>query len=151
MIVVICRNTDSLAIANTTNSIVVLGDIPEMLNNSFINTEQKIMQIIIDMIMNILHRFIGLLIRYKIINPMMDISIVLAVDTSAPLISNSALKITTLLTIIKSVKLAGNALYNTFVINFPCIGFLLFSKARKNAGIPIVNILINDICDGFNG
>ena len=29
--------------------------------------------------------------------------------------------------------------------------FLFGSSARKNAGIPIVNILINDTCDGSSG
>ena len=95
--------------------------------------------------------FIGALILYKIINPTIAKSIVAAVDMSVELTSNVLPNMTRAATARASVNAAGSAFNSTFVRKCPLIIFLFGSRARKNAGTPIVNILINDTCDGSNG
>ena len=50
-----------------------------------------------------------------------------------------------------SVSAAGMAFRQTLVRKCPLIIFLFGSSARKNAGMPIVNILIRDTCEGSSG
>ena len=88
--------------------------------------------------------FIGLLILYKIINPTIDKSIVHAVDISVSFTSNTCPNTTSAPTTNTSVIPAGSAFIKTFVRKLPCIMFLFGCNAKKNAGIPIVNILISE-------
>ena len=59
--------------------------------------------------------------------------------------------IVTIVTTIKSVIPVGRALSTTLRRKSPLIRLLLGCNARKNAGIPIVNIPRNDNCVGYNG
>ena len=88
--------------------------------------------------------FIGALILYKIINPTIAKSIVAAVDISVELTSNVLPNMTRAATARASVNAAGSAFNSTFVRKCTLIIFLFGYRARKNAGTPIVNILIND-------
>ena len=54
-------------------------------------------------------------------------------------------------TTIKSVSPVGSAFNTTLRRKSPLIRLLLGCNARKNAGIPIVNIPRNDNCVGYNG
>ena len=81
----------------------------------------------------------------------MDNSIVAAVEISAELTPNVRPNMTSAPTASTSVSAAGSAFKNTFVRKCPLIIFLFGSSARKNAGTPIVNILISEICDGSSG
>ena len=78
-------------------------------------------------------------------------SIVAAVEISVEFTSNVRPKITNAPTASASVSAAGRAFKNTFVRKCPLIIFLFGSRARKNAGTPMVNILISDICEGSSG
>ena len=95
--------------------------------------------------------FIGALILYRIINPTIASSMVAAVEMSVESTPKVRPKTTRAPTASASVTAAGSAFRNTFVRKCPLMIFLFGSRARKNAGTPIVNILISEICDGSNG
>ena len=98
--------------------------------------------------MNLLN---GWLILIIIMKPTTAISNVEAVAISVDGILKTCPHITSADTAKKSVNPAGNAFNSTFPRKWPLILDLLGSSASKNPGIPIVNILINDTCDGING
>ena len=66
-------------------------------------------------------------------------------------ISNTLPHITIANTAMTSVNPPGNAFISTFLRKSPLILCLLGSSANKNPGIPIVNILTNEICAGSSG
>ena len=93
----------------------------------------------------------GSQILNKIINPTMARSIVPAVEMSVSPSPNVCPKTAMAATASTSVRPAGRAFNTTFVRKCPLITSLFGWNARKNPGIPIVNILISEICDGCNG
>ena len=95
--------------------------------------------------------FIGLLILKRIIKPTIASRSVEAVEISSLLNPKTRPKTVRKPTKRTSVKPAGSAFKNTLVRKCPCIIFLLGSIASKNAGIPIVNIPIREICEGSSG
>ena len=95
--------------------------------------------------------FIGALILYRIMNPTMASSMVAAVEISVEFTPKVLPKTTSAPTAAASVIAAGSAFRNTFVRKCPLMIFLFGYIARKNAGIPIVNILISEIWDGSSG
>ena len=127
------------------NSNIQLADIPLNANKSLKNIPHIRNAIRFPTRTIALYLFIGSLILNNTIKPIMHNSIVAAVATSAEDRPNTFPHHTMAPTAIKSVSPAGNALRKTLIINFPLIRLLLGSMARKNAGIPIVNPLINDI------
>ena len=88
---------------------------------------------------------------YRIMMPTIASRMVQEVDRSGPLTRNSLQKITRRLITVKSVSPAGSALYMTLFRKWPWIRFRLNSSDMTNAGMPIVNMLISDICDGSSG
>ena len=93
----------------------------------------------------------GSLILIKIINPTTASNSVAAVAISADGSEKTSPHITSAPTTKTSVSPAGSAFNKTFLINFPLIRSLFGSNASKNPGIPIVNILINEMCAGSRG
>ena len=87
----------------------------------------------------------------KIINPTIASNMVAAVAISSDGSPNTLPHTTSAAIARASVSPAGRAFKNTFLRNFPSILLPLDSMARKNAGIPILNMLISDICDGSSG
>ena len=131
--------------ANTTNSITHFVVIPVIANRSLRKILQNRSPTIHPPRITPRSTFIGALIVYRIINPTMDNSIVAAVEISAELTPNVRPNMTSAPTASTSVSAAGSAFKNTFVRKCPLIIFLFGSSARKNAGTPIVNILISEI------
>ena len=74
-----------------------------------------------------------------------------AVEIHTGSISNTCPKTTRELTLIKVVIPAGVAILKTLPKKVPLIKLVLGSKESTKDGIPMVNILIKVICDGFNG
>ena len=95
--------------------------------------------------------FKGVLIRNRIINPTIASRNVAATEMSTSATLNVLPKTTSAAMAKKSVRAAGIALNTTLRRKFPSILRWLASIARKNAGIPILNILISEICEGCRG
>ena len=74
-----------------------------------------------------------------------------AVETSVLFRFKVTPQITNAPTTIISVSPPGTAFSITFMMIFPLIRFLFSSRASKKDGSPIVNKLINVICDGSKG
>ena len=87
----------------------------------------------------------------KIMNPTSPTRMVQAVEMHTGSISNTCPKTTKELTLIKVVIPAGAAILKTLPKNVPLIKFLFGSRESTKDGMPMVNILISVICDGFNG
>ena len=145
------RNTGSVIIAKITISIANRLDISVFANKWLTKSIQNSQPITMDATRIACGTVIGFAILYKIIKPTIATRIVHEVETHAASTPNSRQKITSPLTTAKSVSPAGSAFTSTFVRKCPRIWFLFGSNARKNDGIPIVNILIKDTWDGSNG
>ena len=87
----------------------------------------------------------------KIMNPTTDITIVATVPMLSVDISKTSPHTTSANTAITSVSPPGNAFISTFLRKLPFILFLFGSRANKNPGTPIVNILTKEICAGSSG
>lgn len=133
------------------NSMMHLLDIPVIANKSgrnmlharrpIIEPAQTITRIV----------FSGWHILYKIMNPTMARSMVAAVEMSLAPTPKVCPNTTSAPTASTSVSPAGSAFKNTLVRKCPLMTSSFGCSARKNAGMPIVNMLISDICEGSSG
>ena len=122
-----------------------------MANNWFKQMPQKSSPAILKIKIPYLNLFIGWLILIRIINPTTHKSMVDAVATSEAGIENTSPQTTSEPTINTSVSPARKAFNYTFRKKRHSIRLLFVSKASKNPGAPMVNILMREICAGSNG
>ena len=99
----------------------------------------------------LIRKYLGKGVDYDDLYQVGALALVQAVERSVPLTLNSLQKMTRRLITVKSVSPAGSALYMTLFIKCPWIRFLLNSSDMTKAGMPIVNMLISDTCEGSSG
>ena len=83
--------------------------------------------------------------------PVAASSMVAAVAMSSCGSENTSPQTTSAPTASTSVSPAGRAFSSTFRRKFPCIRSLFGSSAKRKPGMPMVNALISEICDGSSG
>ena len=98
-----------------------------------------------------LQLFMGRLMRQSIISPTILRRIVEAVEISVCSELNTFPNLTISPTTIVFVSPAGSAFMRILFMNFPLMRSLFGIWERKNAGIPMVNILMSEMCAGFSG
>lgn len=121
-----------------------------MPNKSGMKIVQKAMPQTMIVIKAICRPLAGFATLPNIINPTRPTNMVQAVEIHTGSISNTCPKTTRELTLIKVVIPAGVAILKTLPKKVPLIKLVLGSKESTKDGIPMVNILIKVICDGFN-
>ena len=145
------RKNDSAANENITNNNIHSIDIASSAKSLLRNIPANISPTKFPAIIVVLSLLSGVHTLISTINPTIESKSVAAVEMSEFSKLNALPQKTSAPTANTSATPPGIAFLKTFGRNLPSIRDFSGSNAKKNPGIPIVNIVINETCEGSSG